>query len=200
MNENPFDKKPKIDNLNQNKEQLKATIEVAKPEDWERVKNLRLAAIKGKDAQMFGVKTGVIQEEQRWTEEEWKKILSKNNDFTMLSKVDSEDIGMIRAYERKNGIWHLAWAYIKDEEGKFRGKGLGKALYEAPIEKIKELGVKKVTAFIYKNNPASFHIAESIGFKKIPLFLSDHTISKKIKAFNESFIPVELDLTKKETK
>lgn len=193
MNENPFENKPlPPSNPNINNEQLKATIEIAKLEDWEKVKELRLLSITGKDAKMFNATPESIKREQERTEKEWKKFLSNKSEFFILSQIGSETVGMIRAWKKKNGEdWHLGWAYIKEE---FRGKNIGKELYEMPLDEIKKRNVKTVTAFIYKDNQKSIHLAESVGFKKVTD--EAQAISLLGRENIEEWVAMEIDLTK----
>jgi phosphinothricin acetyltransferase len=52
----------------------------------------------------------------------------------------------------------------------FVGKGIGKELYKALIEKLKECGIHTVIGGVALPNPASIALHESLGFTKVAEF------------------------------
>ncbi len=149
------------DNFKSQQEQSDIKMEVAKPENWEAYKELRLLAI-GKTKS--GPDDEQIIEEEARSKEEWQKDLSGENKFLMLSWNGTEAIGMGLAEEKdEKGVWKMWSGYVKPE---FRG-GVGKRMFEARLNEIRRRGGKKVTLYVKSENKRSIHIAESFGFKKM---------------------------------
>src|SRR3989344_5081058 len=93
--------------LFKNKEKLDIRVEMAKPEDWETCKVLKLESLKGKDAYKFGVtpdnKEERIKKEEDKGEQEWKDRLVGDNVFGVLawSGTIPMGIGLVKAREDK---------------------------------------------------------------------------------------------------
>ena len=106
-------------------------VAVATPKDWESYKKLRLEAINGPEANMFGAQTAAndrIKSDEEWMDD----LLPRNNKFTVLSWVDSDLIALSAAREKKEkGFWHVGSDYVKPE---FRGGGVGKKMLAFRLE------------------------------------------------------------------
>ena len=149
-------------------EQLDIKVELATEKDWEAYKELRLLAIVGKDKELMGSTPEQIIKEKSRSEEEWKKDLSSQEMFVVLSWNGSNAIGMGRAME-KDGVeklWYMDSGYVKEGED-LRNRGIGKGIFKARLDEIIKRSGKKVFLGIKSNNAPSIHVAESFGFKKV---------------------------------
>jgi RimJ/RimL family protein N-acetyltransferase len=149
-------------------EQLDIKTELATEKDWEAYKELRLLALSGKDKEIMGSTPQQIIKEKAKSEQEWKKDLSSDDMFVVLSWNGSNAIGMGRAMKKDEDteLWYMDSGYVK-EYGDFRNKGIGKGIFKARLDEIKKRGGKKVFLGIKSNNAPSIHVAESFGFKKV---------------------------------
>ena len=183
MTEDPFKNK---------QERLAVKIEIARPEDWKKYKEIWLQAIKSPEREMFASTYELIREEEKRVDEEWQGDIFKGDKlrsdmFVLLSWKDFEVVGMNRAEEEEPGVWYLSSAYVKPE---FRG-GLGTRMFATRLKEILKRGGRKVTGAVKKNNLRNIHIAEKFGFKivgetgsgqgyLIELDLTDEKVIKKI--------------------
>lgn len=155
-------------NLIHKNEQLDIKVELATEKDWEVYKELRLLAISGKDKEIMGSTPEQIVKENARSEQEWKKDLSSDDMFIVLSWNGSNAVGMGRAMEKDEDteLWYMDSGYVRKDED-FRNKGIGKGIFKARLDEIKKRGGKKVFLGIKSNNAPSIHVAESFGFKKV---------------------------------
>lgn len=149
------------------KENLSLEMVIATAADWRFFQALKLEALKGKDAYMFGVtpenKDAKILEEQLRGERGWKRRLSGHDAFGILAWNESKPIGMSLAeYRAKEDDWYIYSGYVQED---FRG-GVGKKLFAKRLEEIIKRGGKTVTVAVKSKNKISIAIAESFGFKK----------------------------------
>src|SRR3989338_1354503 len=146
-------------------EKIEVRIEIATEKDWQAYKEIRLEAIKGKDAAMFG---GHDKERDKVKpDDEWREDLALHEDrFIILSWVGSRAAGMGRADEIKDkkGVWSMGQGYVRDE---FRGENIGKKILAARLAEIKKRGGVKVITAMFHGNERPMHIAGLFGFKKI---------------------------------
>jgi ribosomal protein S18 acetylase RimI-like enzyme len=144
-------------------EKLHVETRMAGPEDWEAYKKIRLEAITGEDAGMFGPK-GVARDKTK-SDQEWQKDLSQSeNMFTVLSWNGSEVISLGNARKKEEkGFWHMGSAYVKPE---FRG-GNGRKMLEFIIQEIINRGGSKIEVGVRPDNERSIRLCESLGFKKV---------------------------------
>lgn len=187
MEQNPFQNK-QIE-----QEKLDVKVEIATEKDWEECKRLRIQAITGEDAKMFGSNIKRITSELEKGEKEWQELFGEDK-FVVLSRDGSKAIGMVRAYETKEkGVWYIGQLYVDKDA---RKTGAGKKMMQESIEEIKRRGGRKISAFIKNNNIKSHNLCESFGFKKVnPLLLKD-SLKVKFDILKRGFDPMELDLTK----
>ncbi|PIR68523.1 hypothetical protein COU49_00580 [Candidatus Nomurabacteria bacterium CG10_big_fil_rev_8_21_14_0_10_35_16] len=195
MNENSFGNKipnieiPKVPEKGR-QEKLDLKIEVAGPEDWKIVRDLRVEAITGPDARMFGLtKKGTIQESNR-SEQEWRDELSGDKTFAVLSWSGSNPVGFGRAILREDGAWRIRNGYVKNE---FRGVGIGEQIFKMRLDEIRRRGGKQVITSIRPDNLGSLHIAEKFGFKPIST-INVAMSSLQNRLFKKGFTHLYLDL------
>src|SRR3989338_9647669 len=136
MSEDPFQNKPK---------QLKLKIEVARPEDWQDYKKIRLEALE-KNSEAF---RRTLAEALQNTDQKWKDALSGDKVFMFLARNDLEPIGLAGAkkvVEQGENIWRVISVYVRKE---FRG-GLGRRLMENVLAEIRRRGGSKVVLGVRK--------------------------------------------------
>lgn len=156
MSEDPF----------KSKETLAVRVEIAKPGDWKAYKELRLLAIAGKDAEMFGVtdKPEVLEAEKNKLDKAWEYDISSDDTFVLLSWQGSEAVGMIRAKEIETGVWYLTSGYTKENS---RGKIFAPSAFKVILKEIKKRGGTKIKIGVKAHNKIMIGIATTLGFKKV---------------------------------
>ncbi len=190
MKQNP------LENKKSKQEKLDVRIEVAKLDDWEAYKKLRLMGISGSDSATFGIteedKIKRIKEETLRTEKEWKADLSREDMFVLLAWNGSIPTGLVRAERKTNEWWHMGWLYVPDE---FKRKGIGRKIMAAELNKIiKENGIK-ASGFIKDDNEKSINNLESLGGKKVDSNLTGYSKETKKRGRELGFSVYEVDLT-----
>ncbi|KKQ87228.1 MAG: hypothetical protein UT09_C0018G0013 [Parcubacteria group bacterium GW2011_GWF2_38_8] len=159
MEENPF-----------NKEQLRIVIEIAKPEDWEDYKKIRLEAIK-KESMAFYVTKSSKEKEYGKSEKDWKKDLIGHNTFVVLTKNKDIPVGMAHALLRAKGDGLSEWAvrsvYLNKD---FRERGFGKKIIKLILDEIKNRGGKDVTLNVADTQEIAKGVYEKLGFKVLVKF------------------------------
>ncbi len=157
MNEDPFKSK---------QERSSVRIEVATPRYWKEFKKLRLEAVTGRDAKMFGVNVNTpekLAQEVGRTDLQWQEELVLKDKFTILAWAGKEAIGMGRAERfEKLGVWYMFAGYVRPE---FRG-GLGKKIFAKRLKEIIKQGGGIVRMRSKTYNSVSIGLAESFGFSK----------------------------------
>jgi ribosomal protein S18 acetylase RimI-like enzyme len=141
-------------------------VEIATPDEWEAYRDLRLQAITGKDADMYSITSDPerLEKVKNRSEEEWKNDLSRPDVFVVITRSNSEVIGIGVARKKEEEIWHMGAGYTKEE---FRGIGVGKKMFAKRLDEIVKRGGKKVTVGAKHTNTRSIHISESFGFKLV---------------------------------
>lgn len=88
----------------------------------------------------------------------------------------------------KAGMWRERDAYARTVEAGIyvtedaRGKGVGKALYEALFTRLRAAGFRAVVAGVTLPNEASVRLHESCGFRKVGVF---HAVGYKFGAWHD---------------
>ncbi len=160
MQENLLDNKTPI------QEKFPVRFEIAKPEDWEAYKKIRLEAINGPDQGMFGPRLAARQ--RVMSDEMWRANLEPAKDFfIVLLRSGSKVVGMGSAVEMsEKGMWQVGSAYINPE---YRG-GTGKKLLAFRLREIIEnRGGQKIEVGILKTNDVSKSVCKFFGFKETTL-------------------------------
>ena len=165
LNLNVSDKKAP-ENLEKNKE----SIRIATEKDWQAYRDLTIEAIDSPDSEMLGFIPGdkksesEKQREKAKTERQWKKILEKRDDmFVLLSWSGSKIAGFNAAIRKRNNNWYIHSGYVSPE---FRG-GLGKRMFAARLNEIRNRGGIKVWFDVKSNNGKTVTIAETFGFEEV---------------------------------
>jgi len=177
-------------------EQLAIRIEIARPEDWEKFKQLKLESFTGEDAKMFGItpddKDGRLEKERSMDYKGWSERLAGEYVFGVLAWSGSDAVGMglaKRVGKDKNKEWYMYSGYIKPD---FRG-GIGKKLFAIRLNEIRNRGGKKVSVGVKTINARSIHIITSFGFKRVEEGSSDEGFYLELDDVNAPEVVKKID-------
>ncbi len=150
-----------------NIEQPKVAIEIAKLEDWEDYKKIRLEAIE-KNPEAFALDPENLRQEIYKRDRQWKETLKDPNVMVFLLREGKDAKGLAITKHKpdiEEGFWRIYHVYVS---ASLRGKGAGEKLMTEALEKIKERGGKKVWLNIMGNpeqSPAR-NLYQKLGFIK----------------------------------
>ena len=142
-----------------------AIIRPATIDDTQKVRDLRLKALKN-DPQAFGTS---YDKEVALTQEEWdEKFLRTQGDnpseFLFLAIIENEIVGMVGAFLKEN-IWMIKAMYV---DPKVRGRGIGKQLLSAIIERItSKSNSREIRLFVNTLQAPAVELYKGMGFKII---------------------------------
>lgn len=132
---------------------------LASPDDWERVRSLRLRALRdAPDAFWAG-----LDEEAGLSPDEWRARLSADDYGVFVALLDGEDVGLV-------GVGHshhhqtdcaVSMTWVAPE---VRSRGVGDALVEAAIAWARSRGFPRVRLWVSDTNPAAERLYERHGF------------------------------------
>jgi ribosomal protein S18 acetylase RimI-like enzyme len=155
----------------ENKENLDIKIEIAKPEEWEDFKKIRLEAI-NKEPMAFWVTKDTEEKENAKSEEDWKKELMSHDKFVVLAKGNNIPVGMAQAIlkTKEGDRWGVRSVYLNKN---FRGSGSGEKMMILILDEIKKRGGKKVYFNVMDTQDVARKIYEKLGFKAYKEFESE---------------------------
>jgi ribosomal protein S18 acetylase RimI-like enzyme len=107
------------------------------------------------------VRNGMTEEKARGL---WLPSLSEHkNRETLIAEIDSTPIGIARIGPDPDMArrGHLFSLYIHPESA---GKGFGKALFKAALERLKEANFNEVSLWVFKENLNAQRLYEKMGF------------------------------------
>lgn len=180
------------ENLFENKEQPAIRVEIAKPEDWPALKEIRLVAINSEDAEMFGPRGR--ERDQIKTDEDWKQEVSieNKNTFYVLGWNGNKVMGMVRAthFPDEPAVWRVTSLYSRADS---RGKIVPKKVFGVLKNEILRRGGTRIIIHVNPKNTDTERLYKLFGFAETTSF------SKKIKSdiFKlATWKEMTLDLTK----
>ena len=153
MSEDPFKNR---------QERLDVRVELAKPEDWQEVKRLRLESITGPSASMFGLTSEKTRLEIEKDDAEWIKETASDTMFSVLAWKGSKTVGLGRVRLVSGDVWWLRNDYVVSSSERM---GLHKKMIALRLREIIE-GRKGVKAGvgIEKTNDVSLNNYKYFGF------------------------------------
>jgi len=91
----------------------------------------------------------------------------KHTDYPKLCYIDGESNQIIGFVEFRNDIKSddpdvKIWGFHLDKD--FRGKGLANDMLDLALKEAKNLGIKKIIAYVKHDNVKSIHLHEKLGF------------------------------------
>lgn len=152
---------PKIE-TNNPLEQVDINTEIAKPEDWQDYKKIRLEAL-DKDPTAFGEtkEKALAKEDNVWQSD----LESSPDKFIYLVKNKKELLGMGGADKRDKfgeDTWFVFGMYVS---ALVRGKGVGGKLLNSIEAEAKSRGAKKIVLFVSPEQSPAVGLYEKLGFK-----------------------------------
>lgn len=140
-------------------------VEEATPEDWERVRDLRLAALEAApDAYL-----ATLDDEHDQPESFWRERLSREEMTTLVATArsaagDDRDAGLAtvgRSFDDAEvaglyGVWVSPWA---------RRRGVGDALIGAAIEHAADMGYPRLVLEVGDHNDRAIALYQRSGFE-----------------------------------
>ena len=117
-----------------------------------------------------------------------KGTVLKNNGFLWLAKAGEEIVGSVGIMNEGHDIFELIKMCVAE---KWRGKGISKLLIETCLEKVKELGGKRLILFSNHQLQTALKLYEKYGFKNVEVTDSP---------FETADVKMELDLTPSSSK
>jgi GNAT superfamily N-acetyltransferase len=137
------------------------TARRALPDDWERVKELRLRALR-EEPNAFHSR---YEDEVEETDEEWRDWLGRTAVF-----VAGDYEAICGAYVREDGCAQLIAMYVLPDA---RGRGLGRALVAAVEDWARREGHPRVFLNVMDGNDAARALYESCGYRSTGVRRSD---------------------------
>ncbi len=171
------------------KEAMSIKLDVAKPEEWKMLSQIRLKALKTDPTAFFGNEHPPTPAEE--DEKKWRSLLENKKRFFIFAKNDSGIVGCVAALlddsdiEPSDAVWQLRWAYI---DPGLRHCGIGERMYRESLKEIRLRDGRKVIGYILKANEnftAVLALNKKLGFREV----EKHAYAKT------HYIKVELDLT-----
>ncbi|MBI5139523.1 GNAT family N-acetyltransferase [Candidatus Nomurabacteria bacterium] len=184
MNEDPFqNKKP-------GQEQLEVRVEVAKPEDLEAYKNIRIESVT-LNPEAFGL---TLERALSKTDDDWRAELSGDKKFFVLA-VSGTDVknaksiaGAFKGLEE--GVWRVIAVYTKPE---FRKRGISERVLSKVLEEISKRGGLKavLTVTDRPEQEAARALYKKLGFKEgVP---SENDVTPAFRLFLEKNLDNQRD-------
>ena len=92
------------------------------------------------------------------------EIVLGRGGFLWLAKAGEEIVGTVGIMDEGNGIFELIKMCVAES---WRGKGISKLLIETCLQKVKELGGKKLILFSNHQLQTALKLYEKYGFKNV---------------------------------
>ena len=106
----------------------------------------------------------------KYSEEELKELLNNKQRPILVSVNESDEVvgycfGIFQQHKDNSILTDIKTLYIDDlcVDEKFRGKGVGKELYEAALSLAKEKGCYNLTLNVWSCNESAIRFYESMG-------------------------------------
>lgn len=131
------------------------------PDQWERLRNIRLAALE-RDGFAFG---GNLEVESAYDEKDWRE---KFNIFTgVIATVSGSDIGFMSVENLKGDFGATCWIGSCWVRPDYRRKGVLQALFEFVDERAIERDWSTQGLGVWVDNEIAIRAYEKIGFEKM---------------------------------
>jgi ribosomal protein S18 acetylase RimI-like enzyme len=132
------------------------TVKVATEDDWQQVRNVRLAALE-EAPYAFG---STLQRELGFDQETWRARLRNPDGPTFLAFRDGAVVGLDGVWMNEGELMLVAmWV-----DPAARRSGVATTLTQAVVDWAKARGAKRVTLGVAENNDAARRLYERLGF------------------------------------
>lgn len=136
----------------------KPICEELKPEQWRRLRKIRLASLlDSPDA--FG---GSYEKESSMIEEQWRALFAKNS--YLLASKDGQDIAMMFVEKLKGDFGATCWIGGCWTDPRFRGSGALRVIFEYLDEHAAERGWQVQGLGVFVTNKDAIAAYERLGF------------------------------------
>lgn len=148
---------------------MDVTISKLNIDEWSKYKKLRLEALKNEPSS-FG---SSYEDSLKLPDDTWKEQLQKSRDenssVMFFAKDGDRLVGMIGAFwqskEKTKHIGNIFGVYV---DSKYRGKGIGKLLMEAILNKLDNMPqIEKIKLGVVTQQTPALKLYEKYGFKSI---------------------------------
>ena len=149
---------------------MKIQISQAEPEDFKRVRELRLSALKD-SPNSFGAKYEVLKERP---DNYWQQVL-KESSWCLVS-IDGVDIGLLAVdradKDRNSDCWLSGWWITPTH----RGQGISKLMAQWVYELCRKNGWQKIGLGVWPDNKAAIAVYLKLGFVAADSLLPSRSI------------------------
>lgn len=139
---------------------MQFVVETLTPENWSRLRSLRLAALADSE-EIYGD----LKLEQGFTSKQWQQLLIEQNWAALV--VDGKDVGLVTARptppERYGDCWIKSW-WIHPN---YRGKGGAKHLHDWLIQLCKLKNWQMMALGVFERNSSAISSYERLGFHHV---------------------------------
>ena len=125
-------------------------IQLAKPTDYDRIKELLFA-------------TRVITDETFFTREQFERGIRAFGRYYFVAEVDGRVVGSVSGFD-DGGIWY-GWMMRLAVDESHRRQHIGEGLAQACLQEFQRAGVQVVYAGAHQDNTASRGLVAKLGFK-----------------------------------
>jgi predicted GNAT family acetyltransferase len=133
-------------------------IKLLASNDWEKLRDIRLAALQT-DPQAFA---GSFAGEQQRKEPEWRKRLEDTDRIYFTAEENGAFISLAGAKKESGDVWMLVAVHTIPAA---RGRGLSQAVVATVLNELKKRSVTKVELMVNTDQKDAVHIYEKAGFK-----------------------------------
>lgn len=132
---------------------------------WKEYRALRLLAIKDSPEAFMDTE----EETLAFPEEKWRQRLSSPSGFMLFAEADEMLVGTISAFweggKRCRHVGHVVGFFVRKE---YRGRGIGKQLFTAVLEKFKQYShIEKICLGVVETQEAAHNLYKKFGFQEI---------------------------------
>jgi ribosomal protein S18 acetylase RimI-like enzyme len=141
------------------------SIKIATPNDWETFKTIRLEAFKEEPAAF----STLYEEASTYKDTYWKDMLEDENNIILISYFDGKPVGLIRAALKDEDVApdtaYVGSLYVHKD---FRGKGIGKMLFNRLIEEVsKHSEINFLRLWVNEEQTTAINLYQTLGFKLV---------------------------------
>ena len=155
----------------ENKEKIDLAIEIAKEDEWEDCKKIKLESLE-KEPMAFWATKESIERENNKSETDWKKELTDPYSFVVLAKDNKILVGMSQANlngTKGEGQWGIRGVYLNKD---FRGNHSGLKMMNLILDEIKNRGGKTAYLNVIDTQIEAKKMYDKLGFKVYEKFPS----------------------------
>jgi RimJ/RimL family protein N-acetyltransferase len=130
------------------------------PSDWQRLRDLRLAAL----AESPAILSGKLDEEQNFTEEQWRETFKKLS--YVVATIDGKDVAMINVENLAGDFGATCWLGGLWSNPEYRGAGGVRAIFNY-LDSVASLRGWMVQGLgVMESNTSAIAVFEKYGFIK----------------------------------